>query len=117
MATTTITSDEIIAQDADDLFGCEDVVVAHSRYTLKGERVRSRAGGIVSRATDAKGANLLVHTSIPSRNEQAIDLGAAATAIVHGVLNLDSLMVLFKREDRFDALVAAVEKAKTPVKK
>lgn len=91
-----------------DLFSPGDTTVKRSRYTLTGDRISALSGGIVSRAHDVAGSTLLVHTSIPGRNEQAIDLGAVATAVIHGAVPLASLMLAFKREGKLDEVTAAL---------
>lgn len=84
-----------------------------SRYLLIGEQSRVPSGGLVSRAVTGKDENpieLLVHTDIPSRNEQAIDMGAVAAAILHGVFPIESLLVAFKRTGKLDEVKQALAK-------
>lgn len=101
----------ILQADVDgveDLLAPEQTTAKASKYALKGVRVRTVAGGIVARAD---GQPLLVHTGIPSRPEQAIDVGAVVSALLHGALPLDSIVLAFKRADKLAELTAAVARA------
>lgn len=101
----------ILQADVDgveDLLAPEQTTAKASKYALKGTRVRTVAGGIVARAD---GQPLLVHTAIPSRSEQAIDVGAVISALLHGALPLDSVVLAFKRADKLAELTAAVARA------
>lgn len=101
-------------QTAADMFGVGAVSHAHSRYALDAGAVPSLAGGRVGtgRASGTDDTPLLVHTAIPGRKEQAIDLGAVASAITAGVIPLPLLVKSFKDAGSLDALKAEIAKVK-----
>ncbi len=96
----------------EDLFSCADTVKSRSRFTLTGDRIPCASGGIVSRGHTAQGAGLLVHTDIPGLKEQNMDIGAVASAVVHGAIPYPSLILAFKREGKLAELEAAIKAGK-----
>jgi hypothetical protein len=92
-----------------------NLAVKRSRYTLEGERIVTPSGGIVTRGRAAgkeDAVALLVHTQIPGRNEQAMDLNAAAVAVVHGAIPLDTMMLQFKRAGKLEDVLKSIARVK-----
>lgn len=118
----TPVTDESLHDKGDDVpviddcgFNTDQATVKRSRYTLEGERIKAPSGGIVTRGrTPGKDDStaLLVHTQIPGRNEQAMDLNAVAVAVVRGAVPLDSIMLAYKRAHRLDDVLASIERVK-----
>lgn len=99
---------------AADLFGDGAVGSTASKYNLDGRGVRSLCGGIVDggRASGADSTPLLVHTAIPGRREQAIDMGAVASGVCGGVIPLPLLVAGFAKAGTLAELEKAIAEHK-----
>lgn len=99
------------AQSLTDVFASETVTEAPTRYTLAGTPAPSPSKGIVAVGvmTGKQGAApQLVHTGIPGRQEQAIDLAAVRSAIVHGAIPYATLVKAFDVAGKLEALQKAL---------
>jgi hypothetical protein len=81
----------------------------NSRYDGITRTVPSPEGGQVGVGVSKRGQAFLVH-KLP-RSEEAIALGAVASAITGDIIPLDALVKAFAESKRLPALVKAVEAA------
>jgi hypothetical protein len=93
------------------MFSTKSARARKSRYTLADNPLTSAEGGRVGVGVDQQGESYLVHTDIPSRQPEAMSLGAVATAVAGGAIPLDALVGAFIETGQFAALKSAIVKA------
>jgi hypothetical protein len=93
------------------MFSTRSARARKTRYTLADNPLTTAEGGRVGVGVDQAGEAYLVHTDIPSRQPEAMSLGAVATAVAGGAVPVGALIGAFIETGKLAALKGAITKA------